>query len=159
MAYTSKKKSGTDNKKTGTSNKKIKNRGRLTKKQKRLVKTIVNNPQMTNRDAYRQVYNTTTENNATVDTEVSRTLSKPQVRTELERYTNLVENTLVNTVVDYRDSDNITERKLAVDTSKFLYEHIRGKATQRIEQNTNKLAITLDLTGVAPQENTDIIEE
>ena len=125
-----------------------KNRKKLTRKERELARKVATEPHKTNREIYREVYDTKTTNNGTVDAEVSRTINKPHIKQAIEKYSNLVENTLVNTVIDYKDSEDIRQRTLAVDTSKYLYDHLKGKATQKIQSVSTVVAINLDLTGV-----------
>jgi phage terminase small subunit len=117
----------------------------LTRKQQAFVTELVNNPKDSATQVALRVYNASSPNSAkSIATE---NLSKPAIITELAKYNNLVENTLINTINDYSNSDKLGQRTLAVETSKYIHDKIHGKATQRIEQRSEKLIISIDLTG------------
>lgn len=60
-------------------------------------------------------------------------MNKPKIQSELSKYNDLVEDTLISAVSDYNHSEDIKERTLAVTTSQYLHDKIHGKATQRTE--------------------------
>jgi hypothetical protein len=124
-------------------NNKVTNRP-LTRKQEAFVKHLVENPKASATQAVLSTYNI--DNPKTASVVAAQNLVKPSIVTELAKYNNLVENTLINTVNEYSQSDKQWERSLAVDTSKYIHDKIHGKATQRIEQQTTGVTLTIDLT-------------
>jgi hypothetical protein len=122
----------------------------LTRKQQAFVRHLIENPKSSATEAVVQSYDVT--DRLTAKSIATENLSKPAIISELAKYNNLVENTLINTIQDYSNSDKLGERSLAVETSKYIHDKIHGKATQRIEQRSEKLIINLDLTGTLEEE-------
>lgn len=118
----------------------------LTNKQKLFIKHLVDNPKSTATDAYKEAYDTQNMKPATINREAHATTRLPQVITELSKYNGLIEDTLINTVNDYKNSDRVNERALAVDISKYVHDKIHGKATQRTEVISTGITLTIDLT-------------
>lgn len=83
------------------------------------------------REAYKRAYNVKTTNLNTIDAEASKTTRRPQVQSQLAKYNNLIENTLINTVSEYSSSSVLGKRKLAVDTAQYIHDKIHGKAIQQ----------------------------
>lgn len=116
----------------------------LTNKQRIFVKHIIDNPKSSATEAAVVAYdNPTKETAASIAYE---NLRKPQIVTELAKYNGLMESTLVNTVNDYKESDKLGERTLAVDVAKYIHDKVHGKATQRTEVRTEGVTLTIDLT-------------
>ncbi len=130
----------------------------LTTKQKIFVKHIIDNPKQSATKAALAAYNIT-EAGSTARTIAAQNLAKPSIVSALAAHNQLIENTLINTVNDYKESEKIPERSLAVDTAKYIHDKIHGKATQRVEQTTTGVTLTIDLTsaltGVEPEQLTD----
>ena len=124
----------------------ITNNKPLTPKQSAFVQHIVNHPKDSATQAVKAVYSDTTD--ATARNIASTNLTKPNIITELAKYNNLVENTLINTINDYKDSDKLGERALATETSKWVHDKIHGKAVQQIQSTSKVLVMSIDLTGV-----------
>jgi phage terminase small subunit len=123
--------------------KQVKNNKKLTHKQEVFVKHLIDNPKASATEAALTAYNT---NYNAARAIASENLTKPSIVSALSNYNNLIENTLINTVNDYGNSDKIAERALAVDTSKYIHDKIHGKATQKIEQQSTSVNISIDLT-------------
>lgn len=118
----------------------------LTSKQKAFIKYLVDNPKASATEAVRASYNVTTDNSASqIATE---NLRKPQIVTILEQYGNLFESTVVQTVKDWGNSDNTRQRELALQASYWGHDKVHGKATQRVEQRTTGVTLSIDLTGL-----------
>jgi hypothetical protein len=127
---------------------KTKNNAPLTPKQKAFVQHIVNNPKESATKAALATYGTTnkppTYNSAA---QIATTnLKQPQIISELAKYNNLAENTLINAINDYQDSDKLGERALAVDTAKWVHDKVNGKAIQRQEVHTTGVQFSIDLS-------------
>ena len=116
----------------------------LTKKQKIFVKHIIDNPKSSVTEAVVQAYDVKNRPTATVIG--NENLRKPNIVMELAKYNGLMESTLVNTVNDYKESDKLGERTLAVDVAKYIHDKVHGKATQRTEVRTEGVTLTIDLT-------------
>ena len=56
------------------------------------------------------------------------------VQSALIAHSQLAEQTIVKSIIDYSDSDKQWQRTLAVETSKWVHDKIHGKA---IQQNVN----------------------
>ena len=117
---------------------------KLTRKQEAFVRHLVENPKDSATEAVIQTYNIIDRNVAGVV--ASENLRKPSVVSELSKYNNLVENTLINTINEYSDSDKLGYRSLAVDTAKYIHDKVHGKATQKIESTSHVITIGIDLT-------------
>lgn len=120
----------------------------LTYKQRAFVKHIIDNPKSSATEAAAQAYNLKTGNRHTAEVIASENLRKPEIVSALAEHNNLVENTIINTVNEYKNSDKIRERELAVDTSKWIHDKIHGKATQTVEQHITEVKLSLNLKDV-----------
>lgn len=90
----------------------------------------------------------------TANEEASRTTSLPQVKLELAKYSNIAEDKMIQ-ILDYSTEygrDNTKEgasyAAVAVTVAKDILDRVHGKATQRIEQSSQSVTISIDLTGV-----------
>jgi hypothetical protein len=119
----------------------------LTRKQEAFVKHLVNNPKSSATEAAAQSYNLNNRKVASVV--AAENLRKPNIITELSKYNNLVENTLVNTVQDWGQHDKPRQREIAIDTAKYIHDKIHGKSTQRSESVSTVVTLNLELTEVA----------
>lgn len=122
----------------------------LTRKQQAFVKHLIEHPKESATEAAVQVYDVT--DRLTAKSIATENLSKPAIQTELAKYNNLVENTLINTIQEYGNSDKLGYRTLAVETSKYIHDKIHGKATQRTEVTTQGIQLNIDLTSSLEQE-------
>jgi len=125
----------------------------LTKKQQIFVQHLVDNPKASAAEAARQAYNlkgTKKQIAKTSSVIAAENLAKPSIVTELSKYNNLIENTLINTINDYKESEKLGQRTLAVDTAKYVHDKIHGRAKQQLDVNTTSVSINIDLTG-APE--------
>lgn len=105
---------------------------RLTFKQNSFVKERLKDPKATLATiVQRSEYDP--KDDASAQVVGSSLMAKPKIQSELAKYNNLVETTLIDAVSDYSHSDDIKERTLAVNTSQYLHDKIHGKATQRTE--------------------------
>jgi phage terminase small subunit len=107
---------------------------KLTRKQAAFVKELVENPKQSATQAVLKTYNVTSNHSAEVI--ASENLRKPEIVSHLNDYNDIAENTITNTIIDYKNSDNIKQRTLAVTTAQWLHDKVNGKATIRTE-NTN----------------------
>ena len=131
------------NKKTTKDNKQIKPR-KLTRKQQAFVNTLLNNPKMSATQAVLQTYNTT--DYSTAGSIAVENLQKPAIQSQLQNYSELVENTLITDVIQFKDSKDLKERQLANDTSRYIHDKIHGKSKQITEVTTQGISLNIDLT-------------
>ena len=114
---------------------------KLTDKQRAYVKLRVENPKMSKTKAVLQTYNTTVPTQAG---SIANKLDKnPAVQNALIAHSQLAEQTIVKSIMDYGDSDKQWQRTLAVETSKWVHDKIYGKAVQQnlnINQNFSEEA-------------------
>jgi len=129
------------------SNKPLKNPDKLrplTRKQQAFVRELVNNPKMSATKIAEKTYNTLSYSAARAI--ASENLTKPNIRTELAKYSDRVEQVLFNTIDQWGEHDKPRQREIAIDTAKFVHDKIHGRATQRIEQSTQGVTLNIDLT-------------
>ncbi len=117
---------------------------KLTKKQKAFADHIINNPKQSATEAAAQTYNVVKRH--TAEQIAHENLMKPEIVSYLSHHNNLVENTIINTINDYKESEQLNERALAVNSSMWVHDKLHGKATQRTENVTSVISINLDLT-------------
>ncbi len=122
----------------------------LTSKQAAFVKHLVNNPKDSATEAAAQTYRTS--NRMVAKSIATENLSKPAIQTELAKYNDLVENSLINTINDWQSSDKVGERALAMEQARFVHDKIHGKATQRAELHATGITLNIDLTSALMDE-------
>jgi phage terminase small subunit len=74
-------------------------------------------------------------------------MNKPEIASRLEPVVDEIEEALITTVRRYKDSDKLPEVQEAMNNARWIHDKVKGKATQKIEQQSTKLAINIDLTG------------
>jgi len=127
-----------------------------TRKQAEYARIIATEPKTTQLEAYKQVYNTSgyTSKNA-IEQEASRTLKHPSVQSELAKYTNILENTLITTVRDWGNHDKPRQREIAQQAVMYMHDKIHGKAKQSIDVVSTTVKLSLDFSGSAPVNTLD----
>lgn len=131
----------------------------LTRKEKAFADKILDDPSKTIKQAYKEVYNVGEHTqDKTIRVEATRTLAKPQLKSYLAQYSNLVENTLLNTVVDWGREDNTRKREIANTTAMYIHDKIHGKATQTIQQRSEIVKIAINLSGDGEEPPKDLID-
>jgi len=124
--------------------KSIKNNKPLTRKQRAFVEELVNNPKQSATQAVLKTYNTTDYHTAG---DIAHTnLKKPEIVTELAKYNNMVENSIITTINRYKDSDQLEEVKEAMQNARWVHDKVHGKATQKLETTSKVLTLNIDLT-------------
>lgn len=123
---------------------KISNRP-LTRKQKLFVQHLIENPKASGTEAAMTAYST--EDKPTAGAIAYENLKKPQIVSELAKYNNLVENTLINTVSEWGADKSTTKRGIAIDTAKFIHDKINGKAVQQMSVTSTSVNLSIDLSG------------
>lgn len=122
---------------------------KLTRKQKAFADELINNPKISATQAALKHYGKS-DKPISYDTArniSSENLAKPSVISYLAQKNDLVEEVLINTLTDWGREQNTRKREIAVDVGKYVHDKIHGKATQRVEQSTRQVTISIDLTG------------
>jgi hypothetical protein len=104
---------------------------KLTDKQRAYVRERVANPTKSKVSAVFKSHDVTKATNAgAMAAQLER---NPKVQAALAAYSGIAEETIVQAIADFKDSDKQWQRTLAVDTSKWVHDKLHGKATQRSE--------------------------
>jgi hypothetical protein len=107
----------------------------LTDKERKYVMLRTSNPKMTKVRAVMETYNTKTP---TVAGNIAWELEKkPKIQNALLAHSKLAEETIVQAIMDYKESDKQWQRTLAVETSKWVHDKLHGKAVQK-SHNVNQ---------------------
>lgn len=115
----------------------------LTRKQEAFVQELLSDKKISATEAVRRTYNATTNHSAEVI--AHENLRKPEIVSRLGQASDLVESALVNTVKEWSTSDKVNERSLAMDSAKFIHDKVHGKATQKIEQTSSVVRISINM--------------
>jgi phage terminase small subunit len=83
-------------------------------------------------------------------------MKKPEIASKLNDVVEEMEEVLTTTVRRYRNSDKLPEVILANDNAKWIHDKVAGKATQRIEQTTTGVTLTIDLTSALADTTPDV---
>ena len=123
----------------------------LTPKQWAFVKETVDNP---TKDLGKRVlaagYNAKNLHSAA---EIGGHLMKePKVLAALDKYSELFESAIAGVVADWKDSDIPRKREIALNAAMFGYDHIHGKATQRVDSVNTTVNISIDLSNSPAKE-------
>lgn len=86
------------------------------------------------------------KNNHTAAQLYLENMKKPEISNRLEPVVDEIEDILITTVRKYKDSDKQWEQILANDNAKWIHDKVKGKATQKIEQQSTSVNISIDLT-------------
>lgn len=126
----------------------IKNNRPLTRKQRAFVEELVNNPKQSATQAVLKTYGTPDKPTtyATANDIARTNLQKPSIQTELAKYNNMVENSIITTINRYKDSEQLEEVKEAMQNARWVHDKVHGKATQKLETTSKVLNISIDLT-------------
>ena len=126
-----------------------KNNKPLTRKQQAFVKHLIEHPKESATKAVQATYSDTTYRTARqIATE---NLAKPSIISELSKYNNLVENTLINTIDQWGDHDKPRQREIAQQAAMYVHDKIHGKAKQSVDVHSTSVTFNIDLTQ-APEE-------
>lgn len=110
---------------------------KLTRKQEVFVNALLSDKKVSGAEAARRAYNVTTDNAARAI--ASENLTKPNVMQHLQANSERAEQVIVSLLGAEKD-----EVKLA--SAKDILDRVHGKATQKIEQTTTGVTLTIDLT-------------
>ena len=118
---------------------------KLTRKQAAFVKEIVDNPKRSATEAASKVYDVA--NRDVARSMAAENLAKPSIIMALGEHSSLVESVLVGTVKDWGRDAAPRKREIALDAAKFVHDKIHGKATVKIQAQTEVVSININLTG------------
>ena len=76
-------------------------------------------------------------------------MKKPEIASRLADVSDEMEDTLITTVRQFKSSEKIPERSLAVNTAMWVHDKIHGKATQRIESHNTSVKLSLSLKDIS----------
>ena len=116
----------------------------ITRKQQAFVKHMVDNPKDSATQAAAIAYNVS--NRHTAQTIAAENLAKPVIRTELAKYSGMLESALINTVDEWKDHEKPRQREIAMNVAMYAHDKIHGKATQRVETQSTAVQININLT-------------
>lgn len=116
----------------------------LTYKQKAFIKHIIDNPKSSATEAAKSVY--AVKSAHTAEQIAYENLRKPEIVSKLSYHNQLIEDTLINTVNDWKTEENSRKREIAVDTAKYIHDKIHGRAKQQVDVNTTGTTLIIDLT-------------
>lgn len=116
---------------------------KLTRKQTAFVKHLIENPKDSATEAAIQSYDT---DNRFVAAEIAKeNLMKPYIVTELAKHSKSIENIITDKIYDLTNQPQLEAVKEGLLNARWAHDKIFGKATQRIEQQTNKVSININL--------------
>lgn len=117
----------------------------LTRKQSAFVKHLIEHPKDSATEAIVQTYNVT--NRKTAQSLATENMSKPVIISELAKHNTNIEQIIVDKTFKLSSSEKLEEVKEGLLNARWMHDKINGKATQKIEQQSTKLVISIDLTG------------
>lgn len=135
----------------------------LTRKQEAFVRKLVDNPKISTTQAVRETYNVTTDNSASQI--ATDNLRKPQVLAALAKYSGNAELAVIEAMkaerkewkfnpeskqIEYLGSE--PDHAIRLRAADSLLDRVHGKATQRIEQQSTSVNISVDLTTAAGEQ-------
>src|SRR5436853_231891 len=112
---------------------------KLTRKQSAFVKHIIDNPKASATEAAKESYNT--NNSVTAGAIAYENLKKPQIIMALNNHNELIENTIINTINRYKDSDKLQEVQEATTNARWVHDKIHGKAKQQLDIQSTSVKI------------------
>lgn len=74
-------------------------------------------------------------------------MNKPEIASRLAPVVDEIEEALITTVRRYKDSEKLPEVIEAMNNARWIHDKVKGKAVQQIQTTSNKLIISIDLTG------------
>lgn len=125
---------------------------KLTRKQKAFADYLIANPKASATEAVKHAYDIKNHNNSTARSVANEIRTKPSVQRYLELHADNAKNTVLE-VMEYSKTLGKTGTKegasyasVALAAAKDVIDRVDGKATQRIEQTSQSVNITIDLS-------------
>lgn len=106
---------------------------------KRILDIIASQPGINQTEAYKQVHPTASDN--TARNNASQLMKKPEAQIYLQKHIEKAK----NTIVELLDSEKDEIRLKSADS---ILDRSLGKATQRVQVQSEQVTISIDLTGV-----------
>lgn len=126
-------------------------RNRLTGKQAQMIKQRLKDKTATNAEVIkRSGYNVTSDHTASQI--YLENMKNPEIRKWLDSTIDEMEDTLLTTVRRYRNSSELDEVKEATTNARWIHDKLKGKATQRIEQHSTTVKLSLSLKDITLDE-------
>lgn len=116
----------------------------LTRKQKAFIQHLIDNPKDSATKAVQNTYNTTSNHSAEVI--AHENLRKPEIVSELAKHSKDIENSIIETINRYRNSDKLQEVSEAMTNARYVHDKIHGKAIQQVQTTSKTININIDLT-------------
>jgi phage terminase small subunit len=120
----------------------------LTPKQRAFVQELIDNPKQSATQAVLKTYGKPDKpiSYQTARSVASQNLTKPNIKTKLAQYNDIVESTLLQTIQDWGQHDKPRQREIAQNAAMYIHDKVHGKATQRVETRSEQVTISIDLT-------------
>ncbi len=113
-------------------------------KTKAFADALLADPKKSATTAYLETHET--NNRATAKVEASKLLTKPNVQLYLDKHIDKARNRVVELV----DSE---KEQIALQASESILDRALGKPTQRVEQHSTSVNLSLDLTNITEDHN------
>jgi uncharacterized membrane protein YfhO len=121
---------------------------KLTGKQQAFVNELINNPTSTATQAYRVAYKPKeTTSKQVIHNHASLLKKQPAIAMELAKYSGMYESVINDTIQDWGHEDNTRKREIATTLAMYAHDKVHGKATQRVQQTSEVVSISINLTG------------
>lgn len=120
---------------------------KLTRKQKAFVDTLLAEPKLSATKAVLKTYNT--QKDYVAKNIASENLTKPNILAHLQANSVRAE----QKIVDLLEAE---KQEVQIQAAKDILDRVHGKATQRIEQTTTGVTLTIDLTSALDTTTPDI---
>lgn len=128
---------------------------KLTRKEKAYADYLINNPKASGIEAALNTYGSKDKppTYRSADSISMANLAKPRIQRYLELHNQEAEETVMEVMRYSKEYGKNNTRegasyaKVALDSAKDIQDRVKGKATQRIEQRSVGLVLTVDLSG------------
>ena len=123
---------------------------KLTRKQKAFAKELIQNPKISNTEAAMRTYDTT---KGTARLIAHNNMKNPLVQAYLEEHSQTAQDAMMEILDNSRkfakggDKVGADYANVAVNVAKDIMDRVHGKATQKVEQTTQTVSISIDLSG------------
>ena len=113
----------------------------LTRKQKAFADYLLNNPKASATEAIKATYNVTT--NASAGVTANENLKKPNVFKYLHTHSINAEQVITD-FLTLKDSDKVSEKRLAYDSATQVLDRVHGKPTQTVVTEGRHITLNID---------------
>jgi hypothetical protein len=129
---------------------------KLTRKEQAFVEYLANNPKASATEAALHAYNTSSRSVAAAIG--YENLRKPHIQAYMQSINELLEETLLQAILDWGQSQNTREREIAVKTAMYVHTHLHGRAAVMVDpQISNIVHVEINLADDEPAP-TDLTE-